>query len=1010
MDKFREFALTSYVFQLVKKGLKIEKLNVSHFLIDTARKSDSVEIFVDNLKSKKVVLPMQLAQSIFDIVKKHEQIVLPSLSEQKIDIVPQLPVTLTQPQIGEICRGRVTSINAQGAFIRLDEYPGKPIGFCHVSEMRSDPSSKVTPNEMLSTGEKIYARIIDPVPGSLALSIRDIDQITGQYIDDMPLSVSHTHNREFGTIRCSSPDNFEYQQLMKAGALKASEIPAFSSELGMLSRQMQVEEDFEIALNENVPPFLASLKIDDKKQKMESIKVFANPDGTLAKAAYEAAKLSRERQNQRILQAQTLQQNSTAGLLDEETPSVIPNKKFLNDLPEWKRRTFGSFGPPAKPKTELPIYEYRDRIREMILQNRVFILVGETGCGKTTQIPQFLYQWGITDKAIAVTQPRRVAAISVAKRVAHEVGQTVGDLIGYCVRFEECTSANTRIKYVTDGMLLKECLSDRSLQQYGIVMLDEAHERTIHTDVLFGLMKQMLETDSDIKVIVTSATLQQEKFSEFFFNCPVLTIPGRTFPVQVSYATKPFTDYLEAAIQTVLSLHSTEPKPGDILLFLTGQDDIDTACEVIYNKSKPMAGRCGSLIVLPIYSSLPSEQQSMIFETTPPGSRKVVIATNIAETSITIDGIRYVVDPGFVKELWYEPKVGMDTLKIVPISKAAANQRKGRAGRTSEGKCIRLYTEEAFNKEMKAASVPEIQRSNMAMIALQLKAMGIDDLINFPFMDRPPTQTIVDALKQLYHLEALDEEGNLTALGARMAQFPLDPQLSKMLIVSCDLGCSEEILIIVALLSVQGIWYRPRQKQGQADAMKARLNREEGDHLTLLHVYREWAKTNRSIQWCKDNFVHERSLKRADDIIKQLRGVMEKFHLPIMSCGNDKQAVQKAIVAGFFAKAARKDGARGYQKLVDQKVVHMYPGSALFGREPDYVIYHELVNTTKEFMRNVVMVEPKWLIDLAPAFYRRASPQEITRRKKHERLNPLENKKRQHERDWRITEQRVVRL
>ncbi|KAK8885716.1 ATP-dependent RNA helicase dhx8 [Tritrichomonas musculus] len=1010
MEKIRELALSSYVYQQVKTLLHIDKRNVSDFLIDIARKSSSLDDFIVNLKTRKVTLPIELSRNIFNIVQRHGQF---QLSEEA-----KLPITMTmnpmtlpieKPEIGEIYRGRVTSVTAHGVFIKIDEFPGKPTGFCHVKEMRADPLSDVKASEILNIGEKVFAKVLEPVGNKLTLSIRGIDQTTGKNADELFVANIKTFDGGARTRRLKSPERFEFEQLMNSGALKANEIMAFSGDNGILSRAAEVEEDFEIALNTKVPPFLANLK-REKKISLPS-QVISNPEGSLARAAREVSRISKERQEQRRLQSQVSHGPSTVGLLDDEEAAISNTK--LEGLPEWKKQSFKSFGPKNSDNSrqKLPIYDFKDAILQMIVKHRVFILVGETGCGKTTQIPQYLYEWGVTKKKIAVTQPRRVAAISVAKRVAHEMDCNVGGLVGYCVRFEESLSESTRIKFVTDGMLLKECLSDRTLSEYGIVMLDEAHERTIHTDVLFGLMKKILEDDkSDLKVIVTSATLQQEKFSEFFFDCPVLTIPGRTYPVQTSYATKSQMNYLDFAVQTVLSLHCTEPKPGDILLFLTGQDDIDTACELIFQKGKVLENQYGPLIVLPIYSTLPSEQQSMIFEPTPAGSRKVVVATNIAETSITIDGIRYVVDPGFVKELWYDPKIGMDTLKVVPISKAAANQRKGRAGRTAEGKCIRLYTEEAFNKEMKDASVPEIQRSNMAMVSLQLIAMGIDDLINFEFMDKPPTHTIIDALEQLYALEAVDDEGHLTTIGRKMAQFPLNPQLSKMLIASGEMGCSEEIMTIVAILSVQGIWYRPRQKQANADAMKARLNREEGDHLTLLHAYREWVKAGRSEQWCKDNYVHFRSLKRADDVIEQLRGLMERFHLNVASCGNDTQTVLKAIVSGFFAKAARKDGQKGYRTLVDDHLVHMFPGSALFGRDPDYVIFHELVNTTKEFMRNTVMVEPRWLVELAPKFYRKASAAEITQRKKNERLTPLGDQRRDHDRDWRITEQRIVRL
>ena len=1011
MEKFRDFALSSYVLQIVKRSIHLDKRNVAEFLIDVSKKSSSLDDFVSNLKLRNVVIPIDVSTKIFDVVQRHLAYHLPDELNQPLvmKIDPQ-QVIVEQPRVGDVYRGRVTSVTAHGVFIKIDEFPGKPTGFCHVKEMREDPDSEVKASEILNIGEKVFAKVLDPIGDRLTLSIRGIDQASGKSMQDM-LEMS-TLVRPFESRprpkRVKSPDRFEFEQLLSAGALRKSDIKDYSGDFGLLYRAAESEEDFEVTLNTTVPPFLANLKREKRVSK--PTQVVSNPEGSLAQAAREVARISKERMEQRRIQNQSTHNASTIGLLDDEDASVASLKNDAS-LPEWKKQSFNSFGPKNVNSFNLPIHEYRTQIISMMIKNRVFILVGETGCGKTTQIPQFLYHAHLTDKKIAITQPRRVAAISVSKRVAQEMNCPLGGIVGYSVRFEECTSVATKIQYMTDGMLLKECLSDRELKDYGVVMLDEAHERTIHTDVLFGLMKTILNNpESDLKVIVTSATLQQEKFSEFFFNCPVLTIPGRTFPVQTSYATKPQLNYLDFAVQTVISLHCTEPKPGDILLFLTGQDDIDTACELLYQKGKVMEKQYGPLIVLPIYSTLPSEQQSLIFEETPPGSRKVVVATNIAETSITIDGIRYVVDPGFVKELWYDPKVGMDTLKVVPISKAAADQRKGRAGRTAEGKCIRLYTEEAYKKEMKDASVPEIQRSNMSMVALQLIAMGITDLINFEFMDKPPTQTIVDALEQLYHLEAIDGEGNLTSVGRRMAQFPLNPQLSKMLIASADMGCSEEILTIVAILSVQGIWYRPRNKQAHADAMKARLNREEGDHLTLLHAYKEWVKAGKSEQWCRDNFVHYRSLRRADDVITQLQNQMDRFRLPIVSCGNDTQLVLKAIVSGFFAKAARKDGPKGYKTLVDDHLVHMFPGSALFGREPDYVIFHELISTSNEYMRNTVMVEPRWLVELAPNFYRKASATEITQRKRNERLNPLADTRRGHEGDWRVTNQRIVRL
>jgi ATP-dependent RNA helicase DHX8/PRP22 len=316
--------------------------------------------------------------------------------------------------------------------------------------------------------------------------------------------------------------------------------------------------------------------------------------------------------------------------------------------------------------------------------------------GKTTQMTQYLVEAGFSTRGIiGCTQPRRVAAMSVAKRVAEEIGCRLGQEVGYTIRFEDCTSSATRIKYMTDGMLLREALIDPNLSKYAVIMLDEAHERTIHTDVLFGLLKQTLKRRTDLKLIVTSATLDAEKFSSYFYNSPIFTIPGRTFPVEIMYTKDPESDYLEASMITVMQIHLSEP-PGDILVFLTGQEEIDTACETLFNRMKTLGPSVPELIILPVYSALPSEMQSRIFEPAPPGARKVVIATNIAETSITIDGIFYVVDPGFVKQNCYDPKLGMDSLQVVPISQAQSRQRSGRAGRTGPGKCYRLYTETAY--------------------------------------------------------------------------------------------------------------------------------------------------------------------------------------------------------------------------------------------------------------------------------------------------------------------------
>eukprot|EP00439_Symbiodinium_sp_Y106_P020466 s2856_g2.t1 len=405
------------------------------------------------------------------------------------------------------------------------------------------------------------------------------------------------------------------------------------------------------------------------------------------------------------------------------------------------------------------------------------------------------------------------------------------------------------------------------------------------------------------------------------------------------------------------------------------------------------------LIILPVYSALPSEMQTMIFEPPPPGCRKCIVATNIAEerASLTIDGIFFVVDPGMAKVKMYNSKTGMqcvcmDSLLITPVSQANARQRSGRAGRTGPGKCYRLYTELAYRNEMLPTAVPEIQRTNLSNTVLLLKAMGIMDMLSFDFMDSPPVETMINALESLWTLGSLDDEGMLTNLGRKMAEFPMEPALSKMLLTSVDLRCSDEIMTIVAMLSVQNVFYRPKDKQAMADQKKSKFHQPEGDHCTLLEVYKTWAHHRFSNPWCYENFIQARALRRSQDVRKQLITLMDRYKFEVVSCGNDYNRIRKCITAGYFGNASRRDPQEGYRTLTDHNQVYIHPASSLYQRNPEWIVYHELVLTSKEYLRECSTIEPHWLPELAPNLFQRADPTKLSKRKMRERIEPLYNR------------------
>ncbi|KAF5949663.1 hypothetical protein HYC85_011656 [Camellia sinensis] len=619
----------------------------------------------------------------------------------------------------------------------------------------------------------------------------------------------------------------------------------------------------------------------------------------------------------------------------------------------------------------LPIYTFRDQLLKAVCDHQVLVITGETGSGKTTQIPQYLHEAGYTKRGkIGCTQPRRVAAMSVAARVAQEMGVKLGHEVGYSIRFENCTSEKTVLKYMTDGMLLRELLGEPDLASYSVLMVDEAHERTISTDILFGLVKDIVRFRPDLKLLISSATLDAKKFSDFFDSAPIFEIPGRQYPVEISYTKAPEANYLDAAIVTVLQIHVTQPD-GDILVFLTGQEEIETAEEMLNQRMKGLASKIAQLVIFQIYGNLPTERQAKIFEPTPKGARKVVLATNIAETSLTIDGIKYVIDPGFCKMKTCNPRTEMESLLVTPISKASAMQRAGRAGRTGPGKCFRLYTAYDYHNDMEDNTAPEIQRTNLANVVLTLKTLGINNLMNFEFMDPPPVEALLKALELLYALSALNKSGELTKIGRKMAEFPLDPKLSRMIVASDRYKCSGEIITIAAMLSVgYDIFYCPKNRKLLADSAKMNFHRGHvGDHIALLNVYTSWKETNFSTQWCYDNFVQVRSMKRARDIRDQLEGLLERVEIELTPNTSDIEAIKKAITSGFFTHSSRLLKNGSYQTVKHPQTVYIHPTSGLSHEHPKWVIYNELVLTTKEYMRQVTEIKSEWLLEIAPHYY-----------------------------------------
>ncbi|MEE6469893.1 hypothetical protein FKM82_008809 [Ascaphus truei] len=670
-----------------------------------------------------------------------------------------------------------------------------------------------------------------------------------------------------------------------------------------------------------------------------------------------------------------------------QDPDFPPAKKFKPGSPSFHINRKGAMLPgPRKPpvpvelqRRSLPIYRARAQLIGQLRQLDTAVIIGETGSGKTTQIPQYFYEAGIGRQGtIAVTQPRRVAAISLATRVSEEKKTELGKLVGYTVRFEDLTSEETKVKFLTDGMLLREAIGDPLLRKYSVVILDEAHERTIHTDVLFGVVKAAQKKRRELgklplKVNIMSATMDVDLFSQYFNGAPVLYLEGRQHPIQVFYTKQTQSDYLQAALVTVFQIHQEAPSSHDILVFLTGQEEIEAMTKTCRDIAKHLPDSCPQMMVVPLYASLPHSQQLRVFQGAPKGHRKVILSTNIAETSITIAGIKYVVDTGMVKAKKYNPESSLEVLAVQRVSKAQAWQRTGRAGREDSGICYRLYTEDEFEK-LEKMTVPEIQRCNLVSVMLQLLVLRVPNVLTFDFMSKPSPDSIRAAIQQLDLLGAVERKEDqiiLTPLGRKMAAFPLEPKFSKTILLSPKFHCTEEILTIVSLLSVDSVLHNPPAKRDEVQAVRKKFISSEGDHITLLNIYRAFKNLGKNKEWCRENFINGRNMMLVSEVRSQLRDICIKLSMPIESSRTDTQNIRKCLAHGLFMNAAELQPDGTYATVDTRQPVAIHPSSVLFHCKPACVLYNELLHTSKCYMRDLCVVDADWLFEKAPEYFRR---------------------------------------
>ncbi len=620
---------------------------------------------------------------------------------------------------------------------------------------------------------------------------------------------------------------------------------------------------------------------------------------------------------------------------------------------------------------DLPITAKKDALVQSLREHRVVVVTGDTGSGKSTQLPKMCVESGLgVHRLIGVTQPRRIAAVTLARRVAEEMGESAGQFVGYKIRFQERLSARTRIKFMTDGILLAEAQADRFFRAYDAVIVDEAHERSLNIDFLLGLLRQALARRADLKVVITSATIDPESFSRAFDNAPIIEVTGRTYPVEIRYcppdpSAAEDSTTVDLAVEAVAGL-KREGLRGDVLVFMPTENDIREAVARLEEAGFP------ETVVLPLYGRLTGSDQEKVFLRLP--QEKIVVATNVAETSVTIPGIRFVVDTGLARLAMYNPRSRTQGLPVVPISRASADQRAGRCGRTGPGVCVRLYSEEDYFSRPQYTP-PEILRSNLAEVILKMLAWRFGDVRTFPFLDPPSPAAVKDGFAVLMELGAVDRHHRVTELGRLMARFPLDPRMARMLIQAEKEGALEEMVILCAALSIQDPRERPFESPEQADQIHARFRDRRSDFLTLLNIWRayrrkreEGASQNQLRTFCRDHYLSFRRMREWAQVVDEIRSIL--VDLGMIGTGADKdapaasyEAIHRSVASGYLSHVALKKekniyvGSRGRQMM-------LFPGSSLFNKGGDWIVAAEIVQTSRLFARMAANIEPQWLEDL----------------------------------------------